>query len=216
LILSPPILNHNIAAIDETGIAKALAECRDEMDARLERAIVEKPDHRHRRLLRPRRARPRRRYATECCDKVAPPHGQSLRCEDHTLPHRRKTVLCITAFWPTRLPQRVKNGADRQGRPLPNARIALKATVNCARIVSPSITSVAPGAIGSAAPAAKHRDAASAGQVHVGARDRAPHPQERDGATAAVIGRLGPPKRPKVPAVMKRPVAHRVRRRLRR
>jgi len=22
--------------------------------------------------------------------------------EDHTLPHRRKSVLCITAFWPTR------------------------------------------------------------------------------------------------------------------
>jgi hypothetical protein len=43
----------------------------------------------------------------------------------------------------------------------------------------------------------KHRDAAGAGQVHVGARDRAPHPQERHGATAALIGRLGPPKRPK-------------------
>jgi len=25
--------------------------------------------------------------------------------EDHTLPHRRKSVLCITAFWPTRLPE---------------------------------------------------------------------------------------------------------------
>src|SRR6516165_11697809 len=25
----------------------------------------------------------------------------------HTLPRRRKAVLCITAFWPTRLPQRV-------------------------------------------------------------------------------------------------------------
>ena len=29
--------------------------------------------------------------------------------EDHTLPHRRKSVLCITAFWPTRLPEWVRS-----------------------------------------------------------------------------------------------------------
>ena len=34
--------------------------------------------------------------------------------EDHTLPHRRKSVLCITAFWPTRLPEWVMS--DRGGR----------------------------------------------------------------------------------------------------
>jgi hypothetical protein len=65
LILSPPILNHNVAAIDETRIAKALTECRHEMDAGLERAIVEKPDYRHRRLLRARRERPRGCRAAE-------------------------------------------------------------------------------------------------------------------------------------------------------
>ena len=41
------------------------------------------------------------------------------------------------------------------------------------------------------------RRRAGAGRVHAVARSRAPHPRERDGATAALIGRLGPPKRPK-------------------
>src|SRR5947208_938120 len=35
-------------------------------------------------------------------------------CEDQTLSHCRKAVLCITACWPTRLPQRVISlGGDR-------------------------------------------------------------------------------------------------------
>ena len=53
----------NIAAIDETNIAEALTECCDEMDARLKRAVVQKSDHWHRRLLRTHRERPRRRGA---------------------------------------------------------------------------------------------------------------------------------------------------------
>jgi hypothetical protein len=32
----------------------------------------------------------------------------SPSCEDQTLPHGPKAVLCITAFWPTQLPFRVK------------------------------------------------------------------------------------------------------------
>jgi len=58
-----PVFNQNIAAIDETNIAEALTECCDEMDARLKRAVVQKSDHWHRRLLRTHRERPRRRGA---------------------------------------------------------------------------------------------------------------------------------------------------------
>jgi hypothetical protein len=32
----------------------------------------------------------------------------SPQAGDHTLPHRKKVVLCITAFWPNRLPLWVK------------------------------------------------------------------------------------------------------------
>src|SRR5262249_16139504 len=57
-----------------------------------------------------------------CCARVvtghaaaAPPtsamNSRRLMCcpqyEDHTLPHRGKAVLRITAFWPTQLPLRV-------------------------------------------------------------------------------------------------------------
>src|ERR1700738_4832020 len=66
-----------------------------------------------RRLLRKRRKRPRRRAAEEC-DELAPLMG-SPQAEDGTLPQDHtyhtveEAVLCIAAFWPTRLPQRVKN-----------------------------------------------------------------------------------------------------------
>jgi hypothetical protein len=40
--------------------------------------------------------------------------------EDHILPHRRKSVLCITAFWPTRLPEWVNMSrhGGAMGRPV--------------------------------------------------------------------------------------------------
>src|SRR5262249_8123488 len=65
LILSPTIFDYNIAAIDETGFAETLTKCRGEMGACIGSALMEKPDHRHRRLLRARRERPRRRRAAE-------------------------------------------------------------------------------------------------------------------------------------------------------
>jgi hypothetical protein len=58
LILRPAIFDQNITAVDETGFAQPQAKCRHKIGSRLERATMEKPDHRHRRLLRPRRERP--------------------------------------------------------------------------------------------------------------------------------------------------------------
>jgi hypothetical protein len=37
-------------------------------------SLTEQSDHRHRRLLRPRRERPNRRCANEQCDELAAPH----------------------------------------------------------------------------------------------------------------------------------------------
>src|SRR6516225_10292848 len=78
LILCPTIFDHDIAAIDETGFAEALTKCRGEMGASIGGALMEKPDHRHRRLLRERCERPRSR-AAEQRDEVAASHFQSLQ-----------------------------------------------------------------------------------------------------------------------------------------
>jgi hypothetical protein len=75
-----PVLNQNIAAIDETNIAEALTECCGEMDARLKRAVVQKSDHWHRRLLRTHRERPRTpRSVRQCRFGQKAEIGQGLR-----------------------------------------------------------------------------------------------------------------------------------------
>src|SRR5262249_60988102 len=61
LILRPAVFDHDVATIDETCFAQTLTESRNEMDARLERAIMKEPNHWDRRLLRPRHERPRSR-----------------------------------------------------------------------------------------------------------------------------------------------------------
>src|SRR5215472_4569372 len=75
LVLRPPILNRHILALDVAGFTKALAECGQKactIGKERPRA-AEKPDHRHRRLLRARRERPGRR-AAEQRDELAPFH----------------------------------------------------------------------------------------------------------------------------------------------
>ncbi len=59
LILRPAILDHNILALDVAGFANALPECGQITCTISKRRAAEKSDHRHRRLLRPRRKRPR-------------------------------------------------------------------------------------------------------------------------------------------------------------
>ena len=62
LILGPAVFDRHVLALDIAGLLQALAKC-----AQTVRVIasgdrgVEEPDHRHRRLLRARRERPRRR-----------------------------------------------------------------------------------------------------------------------------------------------------------
>src|SRR5262249_55607454 len=71
---SPAEFDGHIAALDVSGFAQALAECLQAFDGRLRRTGSEKPDHRHRRLLRPRRERPHS-SATEQRDELAALHS---------------------------------------------------------------------------------------------------------------------------------------------
>src|SRR5262245_23430616 len=74
LILGPAVFNRHVLAFDVASVFKALAECAQTiLDQRVRRSDVEEPDHRHRRLLRARRERPRSRAADER-DELAPSH----------------------------------------------------------------------------------------------------------------------------------------------
>src|SRR5262245_10012481 len=71
LVLRPAILDHDILALDVAGFAEALAECRQIACTIDRRRAAEKSDHRHRRLLCPRRERPGRRTAEEHDERAA-------------------------------------------------------------------------------------------------------------------------------------------------
>src|SRR5262249_39779491 len=74
LVLRPAILDHNILALDVAGFAKALPECGQIACTIRKRRAAEEADHRHRRLLRPRRERPSGRAAKQR-DEIAPSHS---------------------------------------------------------------------------------------------------------------------------------------------
>ena len=63
LVLRPAILDHDILALDVAGFTNALPECCHETCSVGKRRTAEKPNHRHRGLLRARRERPSRRAA---------------------------------------------------------------------------------------------------------------------------------------------------------
>ena len=88
----PSDIRSSRSALDVTGFAQALAE-RGNV-SRVQRsadALLEKPDHRHRRLLRARRERPRDRRAAEERDELASPHARPQAQE--TALYRLKRVL---------------------------------------------------------------------------------------------------------------------------
>src|SRR5215472_757173 len=67
------VLDRDVLALDDAGFAEPFAERSD--TARLGRAVADESDDRHRRLLGPRRERPRRRRAAEQHDEVASSQG---------------------------------------------------------------------------------------------------------------------------------------------
>ena len=79
LTLGPAVFNRHVLALDVACLLQALAECAQTIRVRRQAMWVEEPDHRHRRLLRPRRERPRRRRAAEQRDELAPRLTRSPR-----------------------------------------------------------------------------------------------------------------------------------------
>src|SRR5262249_25436280 len=75
LVLRPAILDRHVLAFDVAGFTSALPECGQKVRIVGRRQAAEKPDHRHRRLLRARRERPRDYRAAEQRNEIAPPHS---------------------------------------------------------------------------------------------------------------------------------------------
>src|SRR6516162_5723997 len=75
MTFSPAIFDRHVAAFDEAGLAQAFAECSDIGSPPGWCFTVEKPNYRHRRLLRARRQRPRHRRAAEQRDELAAFHS---------------------------------------------------------------------------------------------------------------------------------------------
>src|SRR4029077_18520951 len=71
----PAIFDGHVPPLDIAGFVQATFECHHEWRERFGRSTVEETYHRHRRLLRPRRERPRRRRATEQRDELAAFHS---------------------------------------------------------------------------------------------------------------------------------------------
>ena len=72
LILGPAVFDRHVLALDIAGVFEALAKSAQTVRERIRRCGAEKPDHRHRRLLRARRQRPRGCRAAEQRDELAP------------------------------------------------------------------------------------------------------------------------------------------------
>src|SRR5262249_30903589 len=73
LVLGEAVDDCYVLALHIADVFEAQAECAQTVGHRVRRSGVEQPNHRHRRLLRARRERPRRR-AAEQRDELAAPH----------------------------------------------------------------------------------------------------------------------------------------------
>jgi hypothetical protein len=74
LAVRPAIFDRHVLSIDIPHLAQALAEGEQTARPGVRRCAAEEPDHRHRRLLRARRERPRGCRAAEQRNELTPPH----------------------------------------------------------------------------------------------------------------------------------------------
>src|SRR5262249_18119083 len=72
LIVRPTIFDRHVLALDKSFFLQTFLECRHEMHERCGRRATKKANYRYRRLLRPRRDRPRRRTAEQRDERAAP------------------------------------------------------------------------------------------------------------------------------------------------
>src|SRR5262245_54090817 len=96
--LCPAIFDCNVLAFDKAPVFQTLTERSQELRVVAGRPGAEEPNHRHRRLLRPRRERPRGRRAAEKRDELAPLH----RC-NHSITSSARTINAIGTCSPIAL-----------------------------------------------------------------------------------------------------------------
>src|SRR5262249_32327252 len=73
--MCPSVFDREVLPLDVTAVTQALVKSGKKLGCQFERCKVEKPDHRHRRLLPARRERPRRRRSANERDEVASFHS---------------------------------------------------------------------------------------------------------------------------------------------
>ena len=73
--IGPTEFDMCVPALLVSGFQQAMAKCIDNFDVRSGGALMEEADHRHRRLLRPRRERPRCSRAAKQRDELPPFHS---------------------------------------------------------------------------------------------------------------------------------------------
>jgi hypothetical protein len=95
---APAVVDRHVLALDIARLFEALAKGTQALGNRLGRSDFEKSDHRHRRLLRARRERPRRR-ATDERDEFAPLHSITSSARSRMeVGMVRPTVLAVLRF----------------------------------------------------------------------------------------------------------------------
>ena len=95
LIFRRAIFDRDVLALDEACFLQALAERGHEVRRVGERRAAEKSDHRHRRLLRARRERPRGRRAAEKRDELAPPHSITSSARASSVVDSRPSAFAV-------------------------------------------------------------------------------------------------------------------------
>src|SRR5262249_21137137 len=81
----PAIFDRHVLALDVTGLSEALPERGHELGPFSSEGGIDEADHRHRRLLRARRERPRGRRTAEQRDEVAPLHSITSSASESSL-----------------------------------------------------------------------------------------------------------------------------------
>src|SRR5262249_252809 len=97
-VFGPAVFDRDVLALDITALLQSLAECAHRPGEPLKRLEVQKPDHRHGRLLRPRGDRPGGR-TTKQRDEVAPLHSiTSAAVESSVGGTVRPSILAVPAL----------------------------------------------------------------------------------------------------------------------
>src|SRR5207253_2656233 len=92
LTLGPPMFDSHVLALDIAQFGKTLTEGSHDLRPLGKGCGAEKPDHRHRPLLRPCRQRPSRRRAAEKGDELPPLHEWPLLVEKQAPQERKRST----------------------------------------------------------------------------------------------------------------------------